>query len=81
MSSKARIWAVVAVAVVIGLVADTVLDAKTAGLTMVTGFAGCVLLIIGSKNVVGRVLQRPESYYADVAERTADAAHEVADDG
>jgi hypothetical protein len=58
------IWIVTGVLAAAGVLADLALDASRPGLAIAIGFGGCWLIVIGSKWLGFRLLQRPEAYYA-----------------
>lgn len=60
-----RALPVIAVAVVVGLVLDVVVGYSAPGYPAALGLGGCVLIIVASKWVGKRWLQKPQDYYGD----------------
>lgn len=59
-----RLWVATAAAAVAAVAVDIALGASRPGFVAVLGYGGCVVLVLGSKAVVARLLKRPETYYS-----------------
>jgi hypothetical protein len=56
-------WFVTIAALVVIVIADLLLGVQPPGLVAVFSFAGCAVIIVGSKWLGKRFIQRPEDYY------------------
>ena len=61
-----RKLAVTAGVFLVAVIVDLIVGADVPGYDALLGFVGCVVIIIGSKWLGKKVIQRPESYYAQV---------------
>lgn len=62
-----RKLAVIAGVFIVAVVVDLAVGADLPGYDAFLGFAGCVVIVVVSKWLGKKVIQRPEAYYAEVA--------------
>jgi cell shape-determining protein MreD len=58
-----RLWVVIAIAFVVGIVADVLVGEDVPGFIAVFSFVGCIVIIVASKWLGKALLQRREDYY------------------